>query len=278
MSADVTWQALLQRASGRIDARDARALAAFAAGIAPGRMTLHMHDKVDAAANARFEAAVDARAAGRPVSKILGARLFWGRSFRVTDDVLDPRGDTETLIAACLELKAPRRGLDLGTGSGAIGLTLAAEWPDAQVVCTDVSEAALAVAGGNARALGVADRVQLLRSDWFADVRGQFDLIVSNPPYIALSEWDALDLDVREFDPRQALTDEGDGLSAYRTILAGAPAVLAPDGTLAFEIGWQQGPDVAQLCRARGFADVQVLPDLAGRDRCVMAKSPQGAD
>jgi len=234
MSADVTWQALLQRASGRIDARDARALAAFAAGIAPGRMTLHMHDKVDAAANARFEAAVDA--------------------------------------------KAPRRVLDLGTGSGAIGLTLAAEWPDAQVVCTDVSEAALAVAGGNARALGVADRVQLLRSDWFADVRGQFDLIVSNPPYIALSEWDALDLDVREFDPRQALTDEGDGLSAYRTILAGAPAVLAPDGTLAFEIGWQQGPDVAQLCRARGFADVQVLPDLAGRDRCVMAKSPQGAD
>lgn len=250
--------------------RDIRVLAAHAMGVEPSRMTLHMHDELSEVVKSRLSEMVEKRLLCMPVSKIIERRMFWGRSFSVNEDVLDPRGDTETLIAAALELGPKARVLDLGTGSGAIALTLAAEWTHAEVVATDVSDAALRIAGQNAEAFGVAGRVDLRRSDWFGNVEGLFDLIVSNPPYIGLEEWDGLDVEVRDFDPRIALTDESDGLSAYRVIAAGAGAYLHIGARLLVEIGWSQSADVSKLFDDAGFREIECLPDMAGRDRMIM--------
>jgi release factor glutamine methyltransferase len=249
--------------------RDIRILAAHAMGVSPSRMTLHMHDELSDDMVKHISLLVDARMLCTPVSKIIQKRSFWGREFAVDLDVLDPRPDTETLIAAALDLGAQSRVLDLGTGTGIIGLTLAAEWPNAEVVCTDISEKALAVANHNKNALGVADKVTLLKSDWFEAVNGQFDLILSNPPYIALDEWDDLDFEVRTFDPRLALTDEADGLSAYRTLTQHAGLHLKTDGHLMVEIGHTQGSAVQALFNSARFIQIKCLPDMAGRDRVV---------
>lgn len=254
-------------------ARDARRLLAHALGIAPDRLTLHLHDPLLAAAATRFEAALAARAARQPVSQITGQRAFWGRMFRVTPDVLDPRPETEVLVAAALS--APfTRVLDLGTGSGAILLSLLAERPQATGLGVDLSPAALAVARGNAVALGVDGRADFTLSDWFAGVAGRFDLIVSNPPYIAAGEMAALAPEVRDWEPHMALTPGGDGLDAYRAIAAGAPAHLAPGGRLLLEIGPTQGAAVAGLLQAAGFEGITLCADLDGRDRVVSANIP----
>jgi len=219
-----------------------------------------------------FDIALSGRAARKPVSQILGRRAFWKHDFIVTPDVLDPRPDTETLVEAALALPW-RRVLDLGTGSGAILLSLLAARPGAAGTGTDVSDAALAVARRNAVQLGVQDRATLLRSDWFVAITGRFDLIVSNPPYIAADEMGTLMPEVRDHEPRIALTDEGDGLSAYRAICAGALAHLAPGGALIVEIGHRQGAAVAALFRDAGLSEVCVLPDLDGRDRVVCGRA-----
>ena len=161
--------------------------------------------------------------------------------------------------------------LDLGTGTGAILLSLLADRPGAQGTATDLSEAALAVARGNAAALGID--AAFVRSDWFAQVDGRFDLIVSNPPYIALDEMDGLSPEVRDWEPRSALTDEGDGLAAYRAITTGAPSHLSPGGWLLVEIGPTQGSAVGEMMKAAGFGGVRVLRDLDGRDRVVMGQA-----
>ncbi|HEX9857441.1 MAG TPA: peptide chain release factor N(5)-glutamine methyltransferase, partial [Paracoccaceae bacterium] len=258
-------------AAGIADAaRDARHLLAHAMGIAPDRLTLHLPDTLSPEAAARFETALSARERRQPVSQITGARVFWGRSFRVTPDVLDPRPETECLIAAALT-RPFARVLDLGTGSGAILLTLLAECPTATGLGTDLSAAALAVAGANAEALGLASRVDFLQSDWFADVPGQFDLIVSNPPYIAADEMAGLSPEVRDWEPHLALTPGGDGLEAYRAIAAGALRHLAPRGRLMVEIGPTQGPAVSAIFAQAGLVAPTILPDLDHRDRVVLA-------
>lgn len=208
------------------------------------------------------------RAAGMPVSKIIGQRDFWKRSFKVTPDVLDPRPDTETLVEAALTVPF-ERVLDLGTGSGCILISLLDERPAATGLGADISEAALTVARENACQ---TPNAQFQRSDWFTEVTGQFDLIVSNPPYVTLPEWQDLDREVREHDPRLALTDEGDGLAAYRIITAEAPRYLAPKGHVMVEIGHAQGADVAQLFAEAGLTDVKVLPDMNGKDRVVTGR------
>lgn len=262
---------VMRRYAGRVAPRDLRALTAFAAGIEAARLTLHLHDPAPQGTQARLQAAVQARVDGKPVSRIIGNRLFWGRSFAVTADVLDPRPETEVLIAACLALGPQPRVLDLGTGSGAIAVTLASEWPRAQVVATDISAAALQVARTNAAAL---PHLHLVQSDWFDHLSGRFDLIVSNPPYIALDEMAALPREVAQHDPRTALTDEGDGLGAYRAICSGAPAFLEPGGWLMVEIGPSQGTAVRRLFEAAGFQSLSVLQDMDGRDRCVIGQKP----
>jgi len=272
----VTLQEMMRDARARLAhvktedvMRDLRLLAAHSMGVEAARLTLHLQDDVSVPVQQAFKQCVTQRAQHMPVSKIIGLRQFWGRTFEVNASVLDPRADTETLISACLADEPCGRLLDLGTGSGVIGLTLAAEWPDAKVVCTDISPLALDVARSNAQRLDFGTRVRFLHSDWFEAVEGRFDLIVSNPPYIALEEWHSLDVDVRVFDPRMALTDESDGLSAYRKIVGQADRYLSPGGRLMVEIGHRQAKNVTSLFLDAGFTQIQCLHDIAGRDRVV---------
>jgi release factor glutamine methyltransferase len=251
---------------------DARALVAEAAEVGRDRLVLHLADDLDADARARLEVMLARRAAREPVARILGRRVFWGREFAVTPDVLDPRPETECLIAGALAGPVPSRLLDLGTGGGCIAVTLLAEWPGARGVAVDISAPALAVAGANAARHAVKDRLDLVESDWFSAVRGRFDLIVSNPPYIARAEMAGLAPEVRGHDPRAALSDGGDGLGAYRGIAGAVPAHLAPGGRVLVEIGAGQGPQVAGLFVRAGLVEVRILPDLDGRDRVVAAR------
>jgi release factor glutamine methyltransferase len=210
---------------------------------------------------------VQRRARREPISHITGKRAFWMHDFAVSADVLDPRPDTETLVE--LALSVPFTSvLDLGTGSGCIVLSLLHERPTARGVGTDVSAAALDVARKNAGIVGVTGRVDWQVSDWFADVSGRYDLIVSNPPYIAKAEMPDLSPELG-YEPRQALTDGADGLSAYRVIATQAPGYLEPSGRLMVEIGPTQAAEVSALFKAAGFVQVTVHPDLDGRDRVV---------
>lgn len=257
-------------AAGAPDAAgDALALLAFALGVPRHSVRGELSQPLPAPARAAFVAAIEARALRQPVSQILGWREFWKHRFRVTQDTLDPRPETETLVAAALELPWDTL-LDLGTGTGAILLSLLAERPHARGLGVDMSQAALEVAQDNARALGIA--ADFRRSDWFSAVEGRFGLILSNPPYIALDEMAALSPEVRQWEPRLALTDEGDGLGAYRAIVAGAGAHLLPEGWLAVEIGPTQGAAVAGLMATAGFRRIALRPDLDGRDRVVMGQ------
>lgn len=257
-------------AAGAPDAAgDALALLAFALGVPRHSVRGELSQSLPAPAQAAFAAAIEARALRQPVSQILGWREFWKHRFRVTQDTLDPRPETETLVAAALELPWDTL-LDLGTGTGAILLSLLAERPHARGLGVDMSQAALEVAQDNARALGIA--ADFRRSDWFSAVEGRFGLILSNPPYIALDEMAALSPEVREWEPRLALTDGGDGLGAYRAIVAGAGVHLLPQGWLAVEIGPTQGAAVAGLMAAAGFRRIALRPDLDGRDRVVMGQ------
>lgn len=248
-------------------AREARLMMAAALKVAPARITLLAHEALPAAAAARFAAHIAARTTRAPLSHILGRRAFWGRDFIVTPDVLDPRPETETLIEAALARPFSDL-LDLGTGSGAILLTLLAERPAARGTGADISAAALTIAARNAQALDVADRCTLIQSDWCAEIDGQFDLIVANPPYIAAAEMPDLAPELAH-EPRMALTDEADGLTAYRAIARAAPAHLRPGGWLMVEIGAGQGGDVRALFETAGLAQTAILADLDGRDRVV---------
>ncbi len=256
--------------------REARLLLAHAAGLS--RERLHLLDGADLTPEilGRYDAYLTRRAAGEPVSRILGYRDFWTGRFRITPAVLDPRPETETLVA--LALQAPfGRVLDLGTGSGCILLSLLGERPDALGIGTDLSAAALDVARDNARSLGLEGPARFVRADWFDGVEGRFDLIVSNPPYIAAAELPGLFRDVRDHDPRMALSPGDDGLAAYRAIAIGLADHLVPGGRLLVETGWQQGAAVAAiLCRA-GLDAVSVHADLEGRDRVVTGRMPDHA-
>ncbi|MGY3437210.1 MULTISPECIES: peptide chain release factor N(5)-glutamine methyltransferase [unclassified Marinovum] len=250
--------------------RDARRLLAFALGQEPGRLTLVLPEPVEAEAARTFEALIERRVAREPVSHLTGRRMFYGRDFEVTPDVLDPRPETEMLIEAALA-QPFERVLDLGTGSGCILLTLLAESQGAWGLGTDVSPAALDVAARNRAAIGLGDSALLRQSDWFGAVDGSYDLIVSNPPYIAEAEMADLAPELAH-EPRMALTDEADGLTAYRAITAGAGRFLEPGGRLLVEIGWQQAKAVTQLMAEGGLADIVVIGDLDGRDRVVSAR------
>jgi len=278
----VTGTEALQRAVDRLREakvpgaeRDARRLLAHAWGVSSDLLAGRLADAVPAPVLAILNADVAARARRVPVSHLTGRRAFWGRTFRVTPEVLDPRPETETLVEAALA--APfDRVLDLGTGSGCILISLLAERPAATGVGTDISPAAVLVAGENAVAHGVADRIVLPLSDWYEDIGGRFDLIVSNPPYIAASEMADLAPEVRDHEPRLALTDGADGLTAYRAIAAGSMDHLTPGGRLLVEIGPAQGAAVSRLFRAAGLEEIRVRPDLDGRDRLVSARRPSG--
>jgi release factor glutamine methyltransferase len=265
----------LQEAGIEDAARDARVLLAHALGIGHDRLTLKLPDEMTAPQAQAYEEALIARAARQPVAQITGRRLFWGLSFRVTRDTLDPRPETETLVAEALA-RPFLKILDLGTGTGCILLSCLKSMPLARGVGVDLSEAALRVAIGNTRDLGLEARARFRVSDWFSAVTGAFDLIVSNPPYIAATEMPSLAPEVRDWEPALALTPGGDGLAAYRSIARGAGARLMPGGRILVEIGPTQGPAVAGLFQAAGLEKVRILPDMDGRDRVVAAEKPGG--
>ncbi|MBS0124220.1 peptide chain release factor N(5)-glutamine methyltransferase [Thetidibacter halocola] len=252
--------------------RDARRLLAHVLKVPPGRLTLFLPEPVAPDLGMAFDALVNRRAAREPVSHLTGRRAFYGRDFLVTPDVLDPRPETETLIEAALA-EPFASVLDLGTGTGCILLTLLAERPQAYGTGIDLSEAALNVAFWNRNALRLEARAELLQGNWCVplDPDMRYDLIVSNPPYIAASEMAGLAPEVRDHEPLLALTDEEDGLSAYRAIADQAPGHLEPGGRLIVEIGATQAEAVSALFERAGLARIATIADLDGRDRVVVA-------
>ncbi|HVN99264.1 MAG TPA: peptide chain release factor N(5)-glutamine methyltransferase [Steroidobacteraceae bacterium] len=224
---------------------------------------------------AAFDGLLARRARGEPVAYLTGRKAFWTLELRVTPDVLVPRPETELLVERCLALlPAPEASVaDLGTGSGAVALALASERPRWQVTATDRSGAALAVAASNARALGLGN-VRLLEGDWFAPLAGRrFDLIASNPPYIAGKD-DALADPALRHEPAAALSSGPTGLEALAAIIAGAAAHLAAAGHLVLEHGAGQERAVAGLLVAQGFGHVRCHADLAGLPRVTEARRP----
>ena len=279
MSAPTAAQAMVAatarlRAPGVPDpARDARILLAHAASVDAARVTLIAPEEIAPDIAERYEKLIALRAVRVPVSHLVGQRAFYGRDFKVSRDVLDPRPETESLIE--LALSEPfERVLDLGTGSGCILVTLLAEQQDARGVGLDLSEAACLQASANAVLHGVQARAEIKQSDWFSAAEGRFDLIVSNPPYLAQSEMADVSPELRLHEPEMALTDGQDGLSVYRIIAAQAQGYLTPTGRVLAEIGWQQGADVKAIFEAAGWGRVRILPDLGGRDRVLWADTP----
>jgi release factor glutamine methyltransferase len=222
------------------------------------------------------------RGKGEPVAYLVGEREFWSRPFRVTPDVLIPRPETELVVERALPWARHRAGAhggglriaDLGTGSGCLAVTLAVELQGARVWATDVSTSALAVAEENARRLGTADRVHFLEGPWGAPLRdlGQFDVIVTNPPYVATSELDGLMQDVRDHEPRLALDGGEDGLDAYRALLPDVSALLSPAAAFLLEVDPTRAARVVELvAEALPATAVEIHADLAGHDRVVEA-------
>lgn len=220
------------------------------------------------------------RLSHEPVARILGHKEFWGLDLRLSDATLVPRPDTETIVAAALEIiradaiaAKPLRIADIGTGSGAILLALLSELPAATGIGTDISEAALETAQLNANRLGLADRVSFVQCDYASALSEPFDLIVSNPPYIRSADIAALDHDVRDYDPRLALDGGADGLDAYRAITPQAAALLAPNGVLIFEVGHDQSEQVSHLMHLAGLTlSLPPKADLGGIHRAVMGR------
>jgi release factor glutamine methyltransferase len=281
-----TWRHLrqvaideLEACGGIVDVRqEVRWIIERASGLSPAEQTAALDAPADDRHAASFEAMVARRAAGEPLQYVLGR---WG--FRTLDLFVDrraliPRPETEVVAGLAIDAlpEGPCRAVDLGTGTGAIALSIAAErWPDVEVWATDASPDALAVARANAAGLGRrAAAVRLLEGDWFAalpdELEGSFDVVVANPPYVP--DGALVARQVRDHEPLVALFGGPDGLDHVRRVVADAPRWLRPGGTLVVEIGDDQGDAVRELAVAAGFAAVAIEPDLTGRDRALVAR------
>jgi release factor glutamine methyltransferase len=257
---------------------DARLLVCHACAMSHETFVASPRRPLEASERVELERLVRRRCAREPVSRIIGRREFWGLEFAIGSGTLDPRPDTETLVAAALELvkqrgmSRPLRILDLGTGSGCILVSLLRELPHATGVGVDINRAALALARGNALAHGCAGRASFVCTSWADGLASEFDLVVANPPYIRTGDLGQLQPEVRLYDPPCALDGGTDGLDAYRQIVYYARDVCAQGGWLVFEIGDGQDDQVAGLMAADGaFAacEVRRWRDLAGKVRCI---------
>tara|TARA_R110002020_G_scaffold198830_11_gene400189 strand:+ start:5087 stop:5965 length:879 start_codon:yes stop_codon:yes gene_type:complete len=259
---------------------DARLLAAGAFGLDPHHLVTDGDVALTGTQRARLAQAAWDRLNGMPVHRILGAREFYGLSLGLSPATLEPRPDTETLVDAVLPFvrsTVAANGscsiVDLGIGTGAIGLALLAECPEAGCLGVDVSADAVDTALENAKSLGLSTRYAAVTGDWFAGIETRFDLIVSNPPYIPTADLASLAREVLDHDPVLALDGGSDGLSAYRTIAAQAPDRLKPGGLVALEIGTGQRVSVAALFVSFGFELSGVIADLGGVDRVLLFKN-----
>lgn len=252
---------------------DAKLLVGFAAAMDASELIAQGDSVLTPEQSGAISAYAARRISGEPVSQIIGQRAFWNDAFIVTRDVLTPRPETEGIIEASLTLfdkVAALDILDIGTGSGAIILSLLGEFPKARGTGADISEAALAVAKNNRVHLG--RDCCFIHSDWFANLEGQYDLIVSNPPYITRAEMMDLPRDVSGFEPALALCGGEDGLTPYRVIATGLRQYLKAGGWVIFEIGHLQGKDVSQILYDHGLENIKLIKDLAGCDRIVLAQ------
>ena len=272
-------QALAAARALGVDRLDAQLLLAHHLGHDRAWLLAHDSDLLTPDVLARFEADARRRADGMPLAYLTGTREFHGLRLQVGPAVLDPRPDTETLVDWALELLAPASDappavVDLGTGSGAVALAIAHRCPGARVTATDLSPDALAIAGANARRLGLA--IELAAGHWWSAVAGRrFAMAVSNPPYIA---GDDPHLPGLRHEPLMALTPGGDGLDAIRDIVAGAPRALLPGAWLLIEHGWDQAEVVRTLLHAAGFEEVHSRHDLGGHARCSGGRRPVGTN
>ncbi len=248
---------------------DARLLVGAALGLDAAGLILRAGDAVSPERLTHVEAMVARRLEAEPVHRILGHRAFGEHEFALSPETLEPRPDTETLVDLAAEAFA-RRGdasilfADVGTGTGAIAVSLLARFPESRCVAIDLSEGALATAARNAAAAGVGDRFLPVRADYLSALGKALDAVVSNPPYIPTGDLAGLDPGVRRFDPALALDGGADGLDAYRALTREAASCLAPGGDLLFEIGRGQEADVAALAKGAGFSPIEARPDLAG--------------
>jgi release factor glutamine methyltransferase len=252
---------------------DAELLLVHILGTSRARLRSHPEEAASAAQSKRYTELLERRATGEPLAYVIGRRDFWSLRLTVTPAVLVPRPETELLVERALALRHEEFGrvVDLGTGSGAIALTLASERPGWQVAATDVSEEALAIARTNAESLDLK-RVQFLHGSWFEPLVGRtFDLIVSNPPYVAEDDPAMQDPALRH-EPRGALTPGGDGMGSLRAIIAAAPDYLERDGWLLLEHGSDQAAEVTRELVARGLRHVRSHRDLAGHERMTEAQ------
>lgn len=254
---------------------EARLLLAHASGLSPAALVGARERPLPAQTRARFEALVARRAAREPFAYIVGERPFWSLTLKVAPGVLVPRPETETLVEAALaafpDREAALRILDLGTGSGCLLAALLHEYPRAFGVGVDCCPRALAIAAENLHRLGLAARAALVRGDFTNALCGPFDVIVSNPPYIASSELAALPPEVAQFEPQKALDGGTDGLCAFRALIPDLKRLLAPKGVACLEIGAGQEEAVAALAGAAGLR-VTVRADLAGTPRCLVLR------
>jgi release factor glutamine methyltransferase len=274
-----TWRDLRDDARSRLgDDQEVRWIIEQASGLTAAEQAAALDTVADERHAASFEALVERRCAGEPLQYVLGQWGFRGLDLFVDPRALIPRPETEVVAGFAVDALPPGgRVVDLGTGTGAIALSIAAErWPDVEVWATDASADALAVARANLAGLGRrASVVRLAEGDWFAalpdELRGSFDVVVANPPYVPQEALIARQ--VRDWEPHLALFGGPDGLEHVRHIVGEAPAWLRAGGTLVVEIGDDHGEAVAELARAAGFAEVDVRPDLTGRDRALVARS-----
>ncbi len=272
-----TLRAALEESTQVIGRVDAHVLVAHLLGVDRAYLAAHPMRVLTESEDARVDLFVAQRAIGLPVAYLVERREFYGREFAVGPDVLIPRPETESLVEAALARLPPEGAgaaiLDLGTGCGAIAVTLACERPRARLTATDASAGALEVARANAAAHGCAERIELLRGAWYAPLEGRrFDLIACNPPYVARGDPHLAQGDLR-FEPPYALTDGSpDGLDSIRAVIAGAPAHLNPGGSLLLEHGYDQAAAVAALLAAAGVREIVSIADLAGIARVAGGK------
>ena len=272
----------LEQAAKRLEAvgidgaaRDARWLLAHVLGTEPGLLAARLEDALSTDEIVGFDALISRRQKRQPVSQIIGCRSFYGLDFKVTPDVLDPRPETEAMIDWALARPDPCRILDLGTGSGVLLVTLLTHFKRATSVGTDESKSALDIARTNAAAHDVADRTTWTQGDWWQPVKGQFDLIVCNPPYIPASERAELAPEVTEWEPQRALFAGMDGLDAYRVLAPELAQHMTPGGRAIFEFGLGQGDYVMAIFRQVFPGRLALVADISGRPRFLSAELAQ---
>jgi len=268
---------LLEETGNETSRLDVDLLLGAALGLEALDIILNPSRQISGHEAAAFRTLLGRRAAREPMSQILGKKAFWNHEFKVSRDCLTPRPDSEILIGSALKVipdrNRPLKILDLGTGSGCLLLSLMSECPNSMGTAVDISDKALALARENAGRLGFLERCEFIQSDWAEKLPAslKFDIILCNPPYIAYEEMADLAPDVRDYEPHMALFAEDGGCGEYKRLARIIPKLVTEDGHVFLEIGHGQGTEVVDIFKKAGAINIRILPDLAGRDRCITA-------